>query len=240
MQALIFAAGLGTRLYPLTKDRPKALVEVMGKPLLQHAIENLQSVGINDIVVNVHHFADKIVQFLSDHDNFGLNIQVSKEEELLETAGGLAFAKPLFNTNEDILLYNADVLTGISLKDLIEKHQEEKPLATLSVRMRDTSRYLLFNDRFELSGWTNTNTGEKRFCRPPACGFSAFAFSGIHIVSPHVFNLLGEPRKRSLTDFYLEQGENHNIIGLRQEDEYWFDCGKVEKIEAAENYLKGL
>lgn len=238
MQALIFAAGLGTRLFPLTKDKPKALVEVMGKPLLQHAIEKIAAIGIRHIVINTHHFADKIDAFLELHQNFGLDIHVSHETELLETAGGLAYAKPLLLPDEDILLYNADVLTGIDLEALVAKHKEEMPLATLSVRMRDTSRYLLFNDQFHLSGWTNTQTGEKRFCRPPACGFSAFAFSGIHVVSPHIFNLLGKPRKHSLTNFYLDNGENFNIVGFRQEKEYWFDCGKVEKIEEAEKHLK--
>ncbi len=240
MQAMIFAAGLGTRLYPLTQDKPKALVEVMGKPLLQHAIEKIRDLGITYIVINTHHFAEKISRFVEENNSFGLDIHISYEEELLETAGGLAYARKLLKPDEDTLLYNADVLTGVDLEALIAYHQKHKPLATLSVRMRDTQRYLLFNDQFELSGWTNIKTGEKRFCRPPACGFSAFAFSGMHIVAPHMLPLLGEPRKGSLIEFYLQQGENHNILGLRQEKEYWFDCGKPEKLEAAESYLKSI
>ena len=159
--AMIFAAGLGTRLYPLTADRPKALVEVCGKPLLEHVINKLTSNGFDKIVINVHHFADKIISFINDN-NFNADIRISDErQELLDTAGGLKFAEPLFQGADNILMYNVDILSDIDLKKLYQYHAEHGALATLAVKRRETSRYFIFDENnMQLVGWKDIGTGE--------------------------------------------------------------------------------
>ncbi len=245
---MIFAAGLGTRLYPITKDRPKAMAEVNGITLLEHNIRFIAAQGFDEIIVNVHHFADKVIDFLESQNNFGLKIEVSYEKELLDTAGGLTKAAVFFD-DEDFLLYNVDVVSNIDLQKMLAHHQQNKAIATLAIRQRETSRYLLFDENQHLAGWRNKSTGEEllvstrsrapqRETTTDSVSLREFAFSGIHIISPQMLPLLGKVRKHSLTPFYLEIAIEHTIAGYVHNDDAWFDCGKPETLEQASNYLK--
>lgn len=234
---MIFAAGLGTRLRPLTNDRPKALVEVLGKTLLQHAIEHLKKVGITDIVVNIHHFGEKVLEILSNNQNFGCNIIISDERAmLLETGGGLLKAKNHFKGAKAIVIYNVDVLSNINLLEMLHYHQENKALATLATRSRESSRYLLFNEHEELCGWTNTKTKEVKHVRL-ANKIQEYAFSGIHIINPTFLELITQEGKFSITDTYLELARQHKIIAYPHDKDYWFDVGKPERLKAASDFL---
>ena len=236
---MIFAAGLGTRLYPITKDRPKALAEINGVTLLEHNIRFLAAQGVDEMVVNVHHFADKLIEFLASKKNFGLQIHISREKDLLDTAGGLAKAAPYFS-DQDILLYNVDVVSNIDLQKMLEQHRRSKALATLAIRKRNSSRYLLFDKDHQLQGWRNTKTGEEIRCREDFTGeLNEFAFSGIHIVSSRLLKLLGAPRKHSLTPFYLDIAKNEKVLGYPHDADYWFDCGKPETLAKAEAFVGG-
>jgi len=257
MKAMIFAAGLGTRLYPITKDRPKAMAEVNGITLLEHNIRFIAAQGFDEIIVNVHHFADKVIDFLKAKNNFGLQIEVSYEKELLDTAGGLAKAADFFD-DEDFLLYNVDVVSNIDLQKMLAHHQQNKAIASLAIRQRETSRYLLFDENHHLAGWRNKSTGEEIVVGPQGLSGGIvethgldivgthgraslkreFAFSGIHIISPKMLPLLGDIRKHSLTPFYLEIAKENTIAGYEHNDDSWFDCGKPETLKQAENYLK--
>jgi NDP-sugar pyrophosphorylase family protein len=239
MQAMLFAAGLGTRLYPITKDRPKALAELNGITLLEHNIRFLAAQGFNRIVVNTHHFADKVREFLESKNKFGLDIHISYEEDLLDTAGGLAKAAGFF-TEENIVLFNVDVVSNIDLQKMMDWHIKNDALATLALRRRTSSRYLLFDAAMRLQGWRNTKSGEEILCRPDidSARLQEFAFSGIHIVHRRIFERRGPLRKHSLTPFYLEQAATEKIVGMPHDDDYWFDCGKPETLAAAANFLK--
>ena len=236
MKAMIFAAGLGTRLYPITKDRPKALAEVNGITLLEHNIRFIAAQGFDEIIVNVHHFADKVIDFLESKNNFDLKIEVSHEKELLDTAGGLAKAVDFFD-DEDFLLYNVDVVSNIDLRKMLAHHQQNKAIATLAIRQRETSRYLLFDENYHLAGWCNKSTGDEILVGMDHAHLRDFAFSGIHIISPKMLPLLGEIRKHSLTPFYLEIAKSNIIAGYEHNADAWFDCGKPETLAQAANYL---
>lgn len=238
MQAMIFAAGLGTRLYPITKDRPKALAELNGIPLLEHNIRFLAAQGVKHFVVNTHHFAPKVEAFLKEKDFSGLSVEISYEEELLDTAGGLAKAAHLFR-KEDILLYNVDVVSNIDIRKMMDFHKRQNALASLAVRNRETSRYLLFDGEKRLRGWRNKNTGEEILCGTKnSSGLTEFAFSGIHIVSPQIFELLAEPVKKSLVPFYLEIAKESSVFAYPHNGDVWFDCGKPETLLQAASYLQ--
>jgi NDP-sugar pyrophosphorylase family protein len=247
MKAMIFAAGLGTRLYPITKDRPKAMAEVNGITLLEHNIRFIAAQGFDEIIVNIHHFADKVIDFLKSKNNFGLNIEVSYEKELLDTAGGLAKAADFFD-DEDFLLYNVDVVSNIDLQKMLAHHLKNKAIATLAIRQRETSRYLLFDENHHLAGWRNKSTGKEILVGLHGSGALVrthgraslkreFAFSGIHIISPKMLPLLGDIRKHSLTPFYLEIAKENTIAGYEHNTDAWFDCGKPETLAQAANYL---
>lgn len=237
MNALIFAAGLGTRLGAISNNKPKALVEVANKPLLLHAIEKLVATGINRIVVNVHHHADMIKDYISSLDFPNTQILISDEsKELLETGGGLLFAKNLFIPNQPIILYNADIITSANLSEMIDFHKQKKALATLMVKQRDTSRYFLFNNNNLLSGWKNTNTKEHIYTRD-VDKYNAMAFSGVHIVDYQILSLLGEVRKFSITQGYLDLSKEHPIYAWHNINDYWFDVGTPEKWTIANNFL---
>ena len=237
MKAMIFAAGLGTRLRPLTDNKPKALVEVAGKTLLQRAIEKVSEAGFREIVVNIHHFGDQIIDFLAQNNNFGLDIRISDErDELLDTGGGILKAKPWLDGSEPFLVYNVDVLSSLDLRRLVEWHHEHKALATLVVRKRDTARYLLFDKEMQLSGWTNIQTGEIKMSREiPAT--EMFAFSGIHIIEPSVFPLITETGKFSIIPMYLRLAAQNPIYGFEDTSDLWMDLGKLEQLELAEKML---
>lgn len=245
MKAMIFAAGLGTRLKPLTDTMPKALVPVCGEPLLYHVITKLKAAGYDELVVNVHHFAEQIVDYLSTHD-FGVKICVSDESECLqETGGGILHARPFLEGGEDpFLIHNVDILSNL---DLAWFRQQTPPeaLATLLVSERQTSRYLLFDDTLHLCGWTDLRTGEVRTPYPdldPArC--RRFAFSGIHNLSPRIFEAFDQmavPERFPIMDFYLKACARYPIVGVQAQDLKLMDVGKVDTLAQAEDWLKAI
>ena len=238
MNALIFAAGLGTRLGTLTQNVPKALVEVAAKPMLLHAIEKLIETGITNIVINVHHHAQAVIDYVNTLQFPNIQIHISDESDLLlETGGGLLKAAPLFTPGKSIIMYNADVLSGANLNLMVKYHRKKKGLATLMVKDRPTARYLLFDEDLRLSGWENIATGERRISRKNDINVP-LAFSGVHIVEPEIIDYLGAVRKFSITNGYLDLSSNHAIYGWRDWDEYWFDIGTPEKLQKANDFLK--
>ena len=203
MKALIFAAGKGTRLKPFTDYHPKALARVNGVPLLERNIKYLQSYGINDFVINIFHFGEQIVEFLKEHDHFGANIEISDEkDQLLETGGGLVFARRFLDDGEDFLILNADILTDLNITEFVKYHQEKKDFATLAVSDRKSSRKLLFNPEMVLRGWVNVETGEQRLAEFNK-GFKPLAFSGIHCMNPAIFGKIKRTGKFSIMEEYL-------------------------------------
>ncbi len=235
MQAIIFSAGLGTRLKPLTDTMPKALVPVAGKPLLQWNIEKLIAAGCSLIVVNVHHFPDMIRDFLEKNDNFGITIRISDEsDELLDTGGGLLRAMPLLRTGEPIIAHNVDVISHLGMKTLIQFHSDNNALATLVVRDRQTQRYLLFDNSMLLCGWMNKATGEVkhagRLCEGKQ---NPFAFSGIQVISPEIFTLIQQRGKFSVIDAWLSLATQNRILGFEDNSELWMDLGRQEQLEEA-------
>ncbi len=242
-QAMIFAAGLGTRLKPLTDTMPKALVPVGGQPLLWHVIMKLKAAGFERIVVNVHHFAQQIIDYLQANRNFGLDIRISDERSrLLETGGGIKKALPLFDQQSPILIHNVDILSNLDLAgDLLSS--ECPPDALLVVSQRQTKRYLLFDDEQLLDGWTNVETGEVKSPYPglDPSGLRQLAFSGIHVIWPMVFPLFQEmPERFSIIDFYLKFCHQYAFIGHEQKDLRLLDVGKLDTLEQAETFIKQL
>jgi len=230
-QAMIFAAGLGTRLKPLTDTMPKALVPVGGQPLLWHVIMKLKKSGYERIVVNVHHFADQIIDYLRLNDNFGLDIRISDErEQLLETGGGIKKALPLFDPSEPILIHNVDILSNLDLNQL----PTDAPV--LVVSQRQTKRYLQFDDEQRLVGWKNIETGEVKGRE----GHS-LAFSGIHVFHPSLVPLLSEwPDRYPIMDFYLSACATHLIKGFEAIDLRLMDVGKMDTLDQAENFINNI
>jgi len=236
MEALIFAAGLGTRLKEQTQNNPKALVSLAGKPLLQHVIERLKSFGINHVVINVHHFADQVIEFIASNHSFGIQIDISDERDLLiDTGGGLKKAGHFFSGNEPILIYNVDVISNLDLNNLLEFHRLNNALATLVVRQRETSRYLMFDENMLLSGWKNFSSGETIVSREDSFANSRpFAFSGIHIVQPEILDLITEEGKFPIMDLYLRLAKSQKIKGYLDQSDLWMDLGKPDQIIEAE------
>lgn len=239
MKAMIFAAGLGTRLRPLTNDKPKALVEVNGMPLLEIAIRRLKYFGFTDIVINIHHFGDLILQFLEENNHFDIHIMVSDERALLlNTGGGLKKARP-FLEDEPFLVYNTDIITSMDLKGFYEKHISNKAIATLATRDRSTSRYLLFDKTHRLVGWTNVKTGEVKL-PIPARSYQKRAFSGIHMLSPAIFEHMPEEEVFSIIDVYLNVAAQQQILEYPHDEDRWIDVGKIPELERAAQFLKDL
>lgn len=244
MRAMILAAGLGTRLRPLTNDRPKALVEVAGRTLLEITLRRLASLGVRDVIVNVHHFADMVVEYLQKNDNLGMRVEVSREDVLLDTGGGLKKAAWFFlekeNQSEPFILHNVDVISTIDLARMVKAHLETRTLATLAVQERKTSRYLLFDDHNRLCG---RRTGDRapelvREVSQP----HAWAFSGIHVISTRMLQMITEEGVFSIINSYLRlAGEGESIVGFRADGYAWRDLGKQENVRAAEQDVqKGL
>lgn len=227
ISAMVFAAGLGTRLYPLTADKPKALVEYQGYPLIDYVLQKIINSGIDHIVVNVHHFPDLIIQYLKDHP-YNAEIEISDERDYLrDTGGGLKFAAKYFKDSEHILLHNVDILSDLDLNQLIDKHIEDKCLATLAVRQRETSRYFLFDEAMNLCGWRNNKSGEEIRSKA-AYTYVPYAFSGIHIVRRELTDLIPSAEKQSITPIYLELAKKHSIKGFLHNEGHWKDMGKIE------------
>ena len=231
---MIFAAGLGTRLKPLTDTMPKALVPVSGKPLLQHVIEKLTAVGCPlSLVINVHHFAQQIKDFLKERNNFGLDISISDESDcLLETGGGIKKAAPLFTSLEPILIHNVDIFSNVDLGAFYEQSRDNA--ATLLVSSRESSRYLYFDDDDNLVGWENTKTGEtKGLTTSPR----RYAFSGIHVFSPKLFRYFREfPDRFGIIDFYLAICQREKIKCVVKDDLRLLDVGKLDSLKQAERF----
>ncbi len=235
MRAMILAAGLGTRLRPLTADRPKALVEVAGRTLLEITLRRLASFGIREVIVNVHHFADMVVQYLRTNNNFGMQIEISREDILLDTGGGLKKAAWFFLQTGDkvhapFLLHNVDVISTIDLRRMVQLHLESRALATLAVQDRETSRYLIFDENNQLCGRKAGREQSVEMVRP-ANETKALAFSGIHIISPRFLRMMTEEGGFSIINTYLRlaaQGEK--ISAFRADEYYWRDLGKPENV----------
>ena len=240
MKAMIFAAGIGSRLKPYTLHTPKALVEVGGKPLLQWIIEKIINAGISQIVINIHHFGEQIIDFLTQNKNFGIEITISDERDLLlDTGGGLKKAGWYLQGEESFLLHNVDIFSTIDLRSLINFHQEKQPLATLAVKERPGSRYLLINNQNQLCGWENIKTDEKIIARPDK-KFIQTAFSGIHVVSPEIFDLIQEEGVFSITQLYLRLARQNVLLGYDHSQDYWNDLGKPETLLKAEEAIKSF
>lgn len=238
MKAMLFAAGLGTRLRPLTTDLPKALVELEGKTLLEIALLKLKLAGCTEVVINIHHFAGMIRGFLDRRNNFGLQITLSDESDLLlDTGGGLKNAEQfLTQEGQPFIALNVDILSDIDLASMYQAHLDAGCLATLAVRQRKSSRYLLFDDEMKLQGWQNVKTGEKRFCNAELIGseLKPLAFSGIQILSPAIFSFMpSEHKPFSIIQTYLSAGAKAPITGYRHDEDFWMDVGRPEAVEEA-------
>jgi NDP-sugar pyrophosphorylase family protein len=238
MKAMVLAAGLGTRLRPLTDDRPKALVEVGGRTLLEITLTRLRSFGIGEVIVNVHHFADMVLEYLKAKDNFGMRIEVSREDVLLDTGGGLKKAGHFFlegssGREEPFLLHNVDVISTIDLRRMAQFHTDNQALATLAVQERRTSRYLLFDQQLRLCGRQPGRDGEIEMVRP-APQTQALAFGGIHVISPRFIPLMEEEGIFSIIASYLQQaGRDEKILGFRSDAYYWRDLGRPDDLKQA-------
>jgi N-acetyl-alpha-D-muramate 1-phosphate uridylyltransferase len=239
MEAMIFAAGLGTRLKPLTDNYPKALVKVNDKPLLQWNIEALIKAGVNHIVINVHHHASIMFDFIRSLNYPHVKITISDEsDELLDTGGGLKKAANLFQKTEPIIVQNVDILSGIDYKQMLEFHNKNQAIATLAVRYRESSRYLIFNNHNILCGWENIKTDASIVIRETGSEeLKRIAFSGIHILSPEIFAYFPNQEVFSMIDLYLQIGSNKDIHGFDHTSDYWFDIGSMEKLKSAERYF---
>ena len=238
---MILAAGLGTRLKPLTDRIPKALVPIAGKPLLEWQLEKLRAAGIRDVVINVHHFADQVEAYVRENASFGMDIRFSDERELLlETGGGLRKAAALLGNDQPVLVCNVDVLSTICLDKLIAAH-DPKTLSTIVVSPRETQRYFLFDTDRRLMGWTNRKTGEVKPAELNTEGLEPLAFSGMHVVSPEIFEVMKPyPDKFSITDFYIDQCREHVIKAFVPSDYRMMDIGKIDSLDEAERFAKTL
>jgi MurNAc alpha-1-phosphate uridylyltransferase len=238
MKAMIFSAGLGTRFKPWTDKHPKALALVNGKSLLQRNIEYLQRYGIKDIIVNVHHFADQVENAVTKNNGWGSKIIISDErDELLETGGGLLKAKGFFTPGSTFITCNVDILTNLDINKLLAFHEEHKPLISLAVTNRKTSRYLLFDDSDRLCGWRNTKKGEERIAIPKN-NLVEKAYSCVVVFEYNIFNLMEEKKftgKFSLIDVYLALASQHRIMGYDHNGDRLVDVGKPESIALAES-----
>jgi len=238
MKAMILAAGLGTRLRPLTEHRPKALVEVGGSTLLEITLARLSSFGIREVIINVHHFADMVADYLRAHDNFGMRIDISREDVLLDTGGGLKKAAYFFLQNsaldEPFVVHNVDVISTIDLRRMMQFHVENRALATLAVQERKTARYLLFDERSELCGRRSGAEGTTEWARQSS-QVSALAFSGIHVISPRLFSLMTEEGVFSIITTYLRLAtRGEKILAFRANEYQWRDLGRLDDVKQAD------
>ncbi len=238
MKAMILAAGLGTRLRPLTDDRPKALVEINGRTLLEITLSRLRSFGVSEVIINVHHFADMIQEYLKANQNFGMRIEVSREDVLLDTGGGLRKAAYFFvgdstSSEEPFIVHNVDVLSTIDLRRMVQFHSDRQALATLAVQDRKTSRYLLFDDELQLCGRRAGNDREHELVRVVERS-QALAFSGIHVISPRLLRMMSEEGAFSIITTYLRlAGQGERILAFRADEYYWRDLGRPEGVAQA-------
>jgi mannose-1-phosphate guanylyltransferase len=238
MKAMVLAAGLGTRLRPLTDSRPKALVEISGRTLLEITLARLRNFGIRDVIINVHHFADMVIEYLGANRNFGMNIKVSREEVLLDTGGGLKKAGHFFLDNspsldEPFLLHNVDVISTIDFQRMVQFHQDNQALATLAVQDRQTSRHLLFDEHFQLCGRQSARDRQPELVQPSQ-PLQALAFSGIHVISPRLLAMVQEEGVFSIISAYLRlSARGERILAFRGDGSYWRDLGSPGNVQQA-------
>jgi NDP-sugar pyrophosphorylase family protein len=247
MKAMILAAGLGTRLRPLTDHRPKALVEINGRTLLEFTLSRLRKFGVSEVIINTHHFADMIQEYLQANDNFGLRIEVSREDILLDTGGGLKKAAHFFvgssagdssRSEEPFIVHNVDVLSTVDLQRMVQFHNENRALATLAVQDRKTSRYLLFNDQLQLCGRRPESDREPELVRPSRQP-QALAFCGIHVVSPRLLGMMVEDGAFSIITTYLRlAAHGERVLAFRADEYYWRDLGSPNNLVEAGQHLK--
>jgi NDP-sugar pyrophosphorylase family protein len=241
MKAMIFAAGLGRRLRPITDSKPKALAELNGMPLLEIAIKRLIRSGFDDIIINVHHFSSLIIDFLRKNNNFGISITISDESDLLlDTGGGLKKAAHFFNDNKPFLVHNVDVVSNIDLMLLYNSHLEHKSLATLAAMERESSRQFLVNAHYELCGWKNNKTHELKIARETDNYLKPVSFCGVQVINPELLGLINETGIFSITDLYLRLASEHIIKVLPLSNVIWFDLGTSENLEKACGFKKEL
>jgi len=222
-RAIVLAAGIGSRLHPLTDSTPKALLKFRGITMLEHVIGQLKRNGVNDIIINLHHFADQIQQFIQANSNFGLNIQFSDERErLMDTGGGILKARWFLESGNPFIVHNIDIFTNLDLQKMMKFHLQHDPLATLAVKKRQTSRNLMFDREGQLHGWKNNQTGEV-ILKTKAVDLDAYAFSGIHIISPSFFDLITIKEPFSMTTAYLDLASSQKIIGYDHSRDEWID-----------------
>src|SRR5712692_7416233 len=257
MKAMILAAGLGTRLRPLTDNRPKALVELAGRTLLEITLSRLRTFGITEVIINVHHFSDMVIDYLKSHKKFGMRIEISREELLLDTGGGLKKAAWFFledaaRLDEPFLLHNVDVISTIDLLRMLQFHTENHALATLAVQSRETSRYLLFDDHLQLCGRRTSGTAipgcaaqttatqnPSGTASAPEDSLHALAFSGIHLISPRLLPMLTEEGVFSIIPSYLRLArQGQTILAFRADDYYWRDLGRPSDLAQAAHDLQ--
>ena len=240
MKAMILAAGLGTRLRPLTNDRPKALVEISGRTLLEITLTRLRVFGVHEVIINVHHFAGMVEAYLNANNNFGLQVEISREEVLLDTGGGLKkagwfFQKNVVGREEPFILHNVDVISNIDFKEMLNFHVNKNALATMAVQDRQTSRYLLFNESLELCGRRSGRDGKPELVCP-AKNPLPLGFSGIHVISPRFVGMMTEVGAFSIIDSYLRvAGQGEKILAFRADDYYWRDLGRPENLAQTAN-----
>jgi NDP-sugar pyrophosphorylase family protein len=243
MKAMVLAAGLGTRLGALTANRPKALAEISGHTLLEITLLRLHSIGVRDVIINVHHLADMVIEYLKANNNFGLHVELSHEELLLDTGGGLKKASWFFlqdaaGTDEPFLLHNVDVLSNIDLQCMAAVHKERQALATLAVQGRESSRQLLFDERLYLCG---RQVGQEREVVRPAKEVQPLAFSGIHVISPRFLRFLEGDGAFSIIDSYLRvAARGETILGFPAEQYYWRDLGRPDDLRQAAEDARNL
>ena len=243
MRAMILAAGLGTRLRPLTDQRPKALVEVGGRTLLEITLARLRTFGVHDVIVNVHHFADMVLDYLGANGSFGMHVEVSREEALLDTGGGLKKASHFFlgdfsTFEESFILHNVDVISTIDLQRMVQFHNQNQALATLAVQERETSRSLLFDEKLQLCGRRSGNSEKSETVRPAATA-QALAFCGVHVISPRIFRMMTEEGAFSIITSYLRlAGSGEKICAFRADEYYWRDVGRPEHVLQADRDLE--
>jgi len=236
MKAMIFAAGLGKRLGDISEKIPKALVDINGKTALQMAVEKCTQYGFNDIIINVHHFADMVEDEVKKLNRIGFSVSVSDEREmLLENGGGLYKARDFFDT-APFLLYNVDIISDLDLSSLYRLHMEKHSLATLAVRHRPGKRFLLIDKSGQLHGWRNISTGEEILACSTSEGLSEIAFSSMHIVEPEIFDYMNEGIY-SMIDLYLKLAREHNIYTLKHDEGYWIDIGTPESLDYVRKFL---
>lgn len=237
--AMILAAGLGTRLKSLTHDKPKALVELNGKPLLQHCIENLTDNGFHHIIINVHHFGEQVIDFVESH-HFDAHIEISDERDLLmDTGGGIVKATPLFKDSKAVLVHNVDIISNVNLAEICQQFIDSEDDAWLLTQDRETNRKLLFDTENQLIGWKNKADGNFKWVYDSFGQYQEMAFSGLHFFRSDLFSEY-KCKPQSVIDLYLNLAKHNRIISHPIQPDYWFDLGKPEQLEAAENYLKTL